>query len=272
MQPLKQFDIKGMNVRWDQFDLLHQYTDWRTVIHFQTGEMCVTTQHRGRMEKSDYRLCKERNIMILSTTDFDSRQLLHDHGLQLCHPETGEKIVDSWLQKRPAGGTRRQMLVVDLDHDVAVRLDPARVTPPRTPHLDWAPRHIQRARGVYYPTPTSRPLGYPVTVCRPHKLTPEERAHKTKLEASVRTWWALSGWAETGRRLGVLGLANKLAEVSGEGSHRWIPWRGPTQWWHDVKDMDLADMSPLKRWWIMVGGIKVQREEEVVDYLKVKRV
>lgn len=276
MKPLDHFS--RTSTQWDRFYLHHQYTDYMLVVHFETGEMCVTAQRHGRMTRERYRFYKDRHIIIGATSDFMLGKRMHEHGVALHHPETGEKMPMAWLNQDSDGSGSNQLLVLDLDRQMAVRLDPTSWLDGRGDHLSRAPEHIQKAGGVYYAHKGALPIGYPVTISRPYKMTPEEREHRKALTSSAEAWWEMSGWKDrtrnctVGDRIRMIVDASVGVPPSPGGYFKWEQRGLACVDWTAVKDQSFADLSPLVRYRIVANGIVVRRVKSQHAHLDIKPV
>lgn len=264
---------RGVNKRWDRFRLHHIYTDHNLMVHFETGETCVTPVFRSRLGPADYRFYGERNIIIAATTDPAFPTLLKKHKIALLDPMTNEPVPSSWLHKTSADGSSQQLLVIDLDHMVAVGMSPAayasgmKYRDPRASWCDRKPWHIRQARGAYYPSPNAAPEGYSVRLSQPYRLTSDEKAHKDSLIHAAKSWWTLSGWEEefeTDPRKS----AAKLQAHSNEKLNP-LPRRSSVEWLR-LKDKEFADLSYVVRAKLALDGVYVERVLRYHRHLDVK--
>ena len=259
----------GPITEWDRFRLHHVFTDHSLMVHFETGETCVTTRFFGRMGESDYRLYKDRNIILASTTSGNFTTLLQKHEIALLDPETNKPMPASWLQKTSRGKVNQQLLVIDLDHMVAVNMHPTLShTDPRRGWVQRKPRHVQQAPGAYYPTPESAPEGYGVRLTRPYKMTDDEKAHKNSLIRAAKAWWTMSGWAEESEH--DVTVWRQLCAKSGfTAALAYSEMRTPVEWLN-IKDKEFSDLNHVTRAKLVWNGATTNRVASYHTHLDVK--
>ena len=263
----------GATTMWDRFRLHHVFTDHSLMVHFETGETCVTTRFFGRMGESDYRLYKDRNIILASTTSGNFTTLLQKHKIALLDPETNKPVPASWLQKAATDATDQQLLVIDLDHMIAVGMGPAytysrRVTDPRRDWFHRKPRHVQQALGVYYPSPGVAPEGYSVRLTRPYRMSNDEKAHKESLTRAAKAWWTMSGWAEKSEH--DVTVWRQLCAKSGvTAALAHSEMRTPVEWLN-IKDKEFSDLNHVTRAKLVWNGATTNRVASYHTHLDVK--
>ena len=270
----------GATTDWDRFRLHHVFTDKRLFVHFETGETCITTRFVGRLGNSDYRLYRDRNVIIASTTN-DLSVLLKKHDLALVDPKTGTHIPTTWLQKTDDGSLDAQLMAIDLDHLMAVNIRPARGAvgghDPRRNWVDRKPKHIQQAPGAYYPTRDAEPEGYSIRLSRPYKMDADEKEHMESIKTACRAWWEMSGWAEKANQLGVapVSLWHDLCDADNKSSADPVR-RAPHHQahtaasWNRVKTMAFNDMPCTLRYQIVRNGITTLRTLSLHSHLRVE--
>lgn len=270
MQPLKHFDLNDSAVEWDRYRTYFKTTTAGMVTHFITGEMCIRAP--GNWSSGLNGFYSDRNIIVASTANESFGRINQKYGIQLADPVTREPITDAWLRTAADGSAKGQRLLIDLDHQMAVAL----ATPDRI--ASTVPRHILRCGGVYYPSETAEPQGGAITVSRPHKVTPEEKARATELEAASSAWWSMSGWADiyeknhgylTDRMLGELSNTPPSREPSRNVFRSSSEAMRTPMTWDDIEGKTFADLSGLSRLRLHRHPVKFNRDVEEVSSLHV---
>jgi hypothetical protein len=191
------------------------FDDWRRVhsvhgmfVAFETGEIVMPFPGAGPLGPDDRgRLNAQTNTALDASAD-PIRGVTY-------HTPDGEPIKKSWLH---INGIR--YFLQDWCTMTAVRINPRGVAGrdkhPETAAL-WSavPRHLRERVAVYWPDAGERPIGVPVGVRTPRKLTADERAHLTETIAACKAWYDLSVNNDTKRRLDIYQLeANRLGHGS----------------------------------------------------------
>ena len=280
MQGIDQFSScrKGRCVpsEWDRFRLHHVFTDHNFVVHFETGEICVTTRFNGRVGANGYRLYKDRNVIIASTSDHSFTSLLRTHNIALLDPETDKPVPAAWMQKTADHKSAQQVLVIDLDHMVAVGMHPtSRMPETKDPRRDWLyrkPRHIQQAPGVYYPSPNVAPEGHSIRLTRPHTMTDDEKAHEEGMVRAAKAWWAMSGWEETFNRGNSYDTWEKLSKADDRTSPQIRSDSGSSVRWSWLKDKNFSDVGLLNCARLALYGVSHSRVESCHTHLDVRTI
>ena len=136
-------------------------------IQFDTGELVCQLSNWTPENRIHYR---DLNITVRSTTDEQCPKLFTDDG---------ETVVPAWLNR-----TGMQVLLIDWDHGVAVRVDH------RLGEKNEAlmPERLRGKFSAYYAGVKSKPLAAPIKVEKPMRFTKEQLDHVDGLCAASKAW------------------------------------------------------------------------------------
>lgn len=169
-------EFNHAKAEWDKYRAFYigldgSYRHNALFIQFDTGELICT---RGAPEPDQRHVYKHLNLEIFGTQDDTSRVFKT--------PE-GETIRPAWLDDRG-----HQILLLDHDTRQAVRLNYSYdiAMPP-------IPARFRGTAHAYFMGPDCPPIGRPVQVNRPAKLTPEQKEHLADLRAACKAWEAIHG-------------------------------------------------------------------------------
>jgi hypothetical protein len=288
------------NVHWDRFQLRHAFTDHNMFIHFETGESVATMAAVNRVGESDYRLYRDRNVIIAKTSSPSWPSLMKSFGMAVIDPETNDTVSAAWLNTTLSGKQDGQLMLIDLDHNIAVSMErghiPVDMHDPRWGWIERKPRHIRKTPGAYYPTPESTPEGFGIRLSRPTKLSADERDHKRGIEAACKAWWSTAGWesmTDPRNGLGSTGWSTRDALWEADDDHfdknpdlvptRVERSRSPSSLyeqrhyfekpvvWSKVQNITFAILPPTARARIALNGVEVERSACVRSWLRVDR-
>lgn len=176
-------DLPRDQMRWDQFKAFHwgvgmggvnsHAYGWHSELFnrfvvFDTDEVIwIGAPHPGPNFRGFYSALQ---IYLLSTRDRDLPQLFH--------PETGERICRSWLNKDSS-----QALVIDPETKTATRLRPFYYRKDTDEPLNDIPTRLRTRALAYFAGPGRAPVGGEVRYSPPWKreLTPEQRKHVAEI-------------------------------------------------------------------------------------------
>lgn len=163
---------------WDEYRAFHVKVG--PFVQFDTGEVICT---RSNFDRDDgvRRLYSDLNVEIRYTAD--------DKMPTLYLPD-GTKVAKSWLDDKGS-----QTILIDWNHNIAIRLGGTGNMPDYTPKDHWQANIPERFRGkasAYWPGERSKPLGsIGIKVTRPRKLTDAEREHLQGIRNYARAKWAM---------------------------------------------------------------------------------
>lgn len=170
------------------------YDDWRRrytahglFVAFETGEIVMPLPGDGPLGPD----ARGRPWPVSNTALAASNDPIRDVTY---HTPDGEPLKQSWLH---VGGIR--YFLQDRCTMTAVCVYPYRnggVSSVREAHPEtaaqWAivPQQLRNRVAVYWPAAGEQPVGAPVAVCMPRKLTAEQREHVREVTDACRAWYA----------------------------------------------------------------------------------
>lgn len=172
-----EFDLNRAD--YDLFDAPH--ISGRGFVRFASGEAIFTDP-----KPTDRRKNTELGVQIVATGDDDCPDLYLE-------PTGGEPLPKAWLNQKGM-----QYLAVDHDCGVAVRLAMgasrygrvgAKYSLRDVDH--FAPHYLTGRFAVYWAGPGRRPIGEPITVSEPYRVTKEQKQHLDDLVAQADAWAAM---------------------------------------------------------------------------------
>lgn len=162
--------------RWDAYRAFHNLVG-NGFIRFESGELIYIPHSPDPDERHMY---LDHSVHIVATTDVDCPPL---------YLPDGTRAIPAWLNRDGL-----QYLCIDRDLGVAVRLLGSRWT--RDKHIEQdlkVPSYLRCRFSVYWSGEGSKPIGAPITVAPPKKLTSDEKAHLQSLKDQCNAWHAMMG-------------------------------------------------------------------------------
>lgn len=159
--------------RYKVFTNKHISNDWHTT-HLVTTEQGMAFWGKSKVEPEFRKHYPDLNITVVSTTDDDCPKFKEPDGTP---------IKKAWLQHKG-----QQILIIDHDFDIAVRVDyeQGHGLPECTP--EWLRPHAS----AWWPGRSSKPFGKPVKISQPYKACAEEEKLVKERIAQCEMWWNLT--------------------------------------------------------------------------------
>lgn len=268
--------------KWDQFRRFHAFSEHNTVVTFDDGSALINDLYRSNFGGDDYRLWRDRNFIICNTSDLsflkriDITTSLGDrvrHKVEFVDPEDDTKtLTNASLAKITADSSEGQQLLIDLDHNVAVRFSRRRVYRPMANLTFTSPvsKDAMNCGGVFYPSPDAAPIGAAIRVTKPTKIDAEQKAAFDALTSASRSWAFMEfGYERT--KTSPYTFFNELKQRYPEIAKVGIFFENPFVVDHEyLIDKTFNDVQPYMRARLAFAGWRVSRAATHHENLKVR--